>query len=69
MNLDLKNIIVSIGSACSAGVAKSSRTLKAMSFSNKTAKEAIRVSLGQDNSKAEIDQFLKIWQELFNKNK
>ena len=68
ISLDMNNIAVSIGSACSSGVAKSSHVLKAMNIDENTAKTAIRVSLSKDNSKLEIDKFINIWQELYNKN-
>ncbi len=65
MTLDLNNIAVSTGSACSSGVVKSSNTLKNMGINEKTAKQAIRVSLGQENNRQEIDKFIEIWQKLY----
>lgn len=66
--LDMNNIAVSIGSACSSGVSKSSHVLNAMGVDEKLAKSAIRVSLGKENTKQEIDKFLEIWSNLYFKN-
>ena len=58
MQLDQKNIAVSSGSACSANSQSISPVLKAMAIQADLAKAAIRVSLGKDNTEAEIDQFI-----------
>jgi cysteine desulfurase len=65
MIMDLENIAISSGSACSAGVNKISSSLKAMKINDKLAKCAIRISLGFDNNKEQIDKFLQIWQSLY----
>jgi len=65
MIMDLENIAISSGSACSAGVNKISSSLKAMKIDDKLAKCAIRISLGFDNNKEQIDKFLQIWQSLY----
>jgi cysteine desulfurase len=66
--LDMNNVAVSIGSACSSGVSKSSHVLHAMGVDEKLAKSAIRVSLGKDNTKQEVDKFIEIWSNLYFKN-
>ena len=58
MNLDLKGICVSTGSACTAGSVEPSHVLLAMGFSEKRARTAIRFSLGRFTTEAEIDQTL-----------
>ena len=58
MNLDLKGICVSTGSACTAGSVEPSHVLLAMGFSEKRARAAIRFSLGRFTTEAEIDQTL-----------
>lgn len=58
MQLDRKGMAVSSGSACASGNHEPSHVLLAMGYSRETALGAIRVSLGQDNSETEIDQFL-----------
>ena len=68
IHLDLNNIYVSAGSTCSLGVLSQSRTLQAMKVSSDFIDCVIRISLGSNNNKKEIDQFLKIWQEIYKKN-
>ena len=58
MNLDLANIMVSSGSACSSGSVKPSHVLMAMGYDGDTAGCAIRISLGWDTTPADIDAFL-----------
>ncbi len=65
MIMDLENIAISSGSACSSGVNKISSSLKAMQIDDKLAKCAVRISLGLDNNKEQIDKFLQIWQSLY----
>ncbi len=58
MNLDLKNIYVSTGSACTAGSVESSHVLLAMGLSEKMVRSTIRFSLGRYTTDAEIDACL-----------
>lgn len=58
MNLDLKNIYVSTGSACTAGSVEPSHVLLAMGLSDKLARAAIRFSLGRFTTEPEIDYVL-----------
>ena len=58
MQLDRKGIGVSSGSACASGKGEPSHVLLGMGIPRETAKGAIRVSLGKDNTEAEVDQFL-----------
>ncbi len=55
MNLDLKNIYVSTGSACTAGSVEPSHVLLAMGLEEKLARAAIRFSLGRFTTEAEIE--------------
>ncbi len=55
MNLDLKNIFVSTGSACTAGSVEPSHVLLAMGISEVLARAAIRFTLGRFTSDKEID--------------
>ena len=55
LKLDEKGICVSSGSACSEGNAKPSHVLKAIGLSKKKKKSAIRVTLGEENTKEDID--------------
>jgi cysteine desulfurase len=61
MALDLAGIAISAGSACSSGKVRPSHVISAMGFDAATAGSAIRVSLGWQNSTADIDQFIAAW--------
>ena len=67
MNLDLMGIAVSSGSACSASSLKPSHVLLAMGRSSKDAFNAIRFSIGYDNTEEEIDYVLKILVDIVKK--
>jgi cysteine desulfurase len=64
MQFDLEGIAISSGSACSSARITESRILSAMDIDKKIAKEAIRVSLGKENSKKEVDRFIEVWKKL-----
>jgi cysteine desulfurase len=67
INFDLHGICVSAGSACSSGAAAESRILRAMNVEPAFSTSAIRVSLGVENTKDEIEKFIKIWGEFYQK--
>jgi cysteine desulfurase len=54
MNLDLENIAISSGAACSSGSVEISHVLKAMNVSEEIAKSAIRISFGESNTKEQL---------------
>ncbi len=58
VNLDLKNIFVSTGSACTAGSIEPSHVLLAMGLPDKMARAAVRFSLGRFTTQNEIDYVL-----------
>ncbi len=58
MQLDTKGIAVSSGSACSSGGGEASHVLMAMGVDESLAKSAIRISLGQSNTVADVNKFL-----------
>ena len=58
MNLDLKNIYASTGSACTAGSVEPSHVLIAMGLSENLARAAIRFSLGRFTTGDEIEYAL-----------
>jgi cysteine desulfurase len=64
MALDRKGIAVSSGSACSSGKGEPSHVLLGMGLSRDVAFQAIRVSLGKDNTVAEVDRFLEVLGQL-----
>jgi cysteine desulfurase len=59
--LDQKGICVSSGAACSSGKVEPSHVLKAMQVDEKYIHSAIRVSLGWDSNKEQIETFFNIW--------
>lgn len=67
MNLDLNNIMVSSGSACSSGTVKPSHVLMAMGFDSETANCAIRISMGWQTTLTDIELFLKKYIPIINK--
>ena len=61
ITLDQKGICVSSGAACSSGKVEPSHVLKAMQVDEKYIHSAIRVSLGWDSTKEQIETFFNIW--------
>jgi len=58
MNLDQMGLAVSSGSACATGEVEPSHVLLSMGVSPERAREAIRVSLGKESRRDEIDSFI-----------
>lgn len=58
VNMDLKSICVSTGSACTAGSVEPSHVLLAMGMDESFARAAIRFSLGRFTTGAEVDYVL-----------
>lgn len=59
LNLDLKGIAASSGSACTSGSLEPSHVLSAMGVEPATAQGSVRFSLGSENTEAEIDIVIK----------
>lgn len=64
LNLDLKGIAVSTGSACTSGSLEPSHVLKAMRVDPAVAQGSIRFSLGKDNTEEDIDYVLEVLPEI-----
>ena len=64
MRFDMGGIAVSQGSACSSGTMKTSRVLEAMHIEPEVAENTIRVSLGWNTTRAEVERFCEVWLEM-----
>ncbi len=69
MQMDLAGFAISAGSACSSGKVKASRVLLSMGHDASEAASAIRVSLGPQTTKAEVDAFAAAWITAHNKHR
>lgn len=58
MNLDLRGISISTGSACSSGSIQPSPVLLALGLDEVRAREAVRISLGPDTTLADIERIV-----------
>jgi cysteine desulfurase len=58
LNLDMKGVAVSTGSACTSGSLEPSHVLMALGLPPATAQGAIRFSLGRSNTEADVDYIL-----------
>ena len=62
--LDLAGIGVSAGAACSSGKVRPSHVLSAMGVSPDAARSTIRISLGPQNTEAEVERLIEAWRAL-----
>lgn len=69
MQMDLAGFAVSAGSACSSGKVRASRVLQAMGFDDETSASAIRVSIGPETTKDDVQRFAKAWRAQLEKFK
>ena len=67
MRFDMAGIAVSQGSACSSGTMKTSRVLEAMQVEPDIAERTIRVSVGWNTTRNEVERFCETWLELARK--
>ena len=65
MQLDLKGIAVSAGSACSSGKVSESTVLRAMGYDSGVASSAIRASIGSTTTEQDIARFVDVWGALY----
>jgi cysteine desulfurase len=62
--LDLQDVAVSSGSACSSGKVGQSHVLKAMGVEDHLARGALRISFGWNTTQQDITQFLERWRKV-----
>jgi len=67
VNLDMKGMAVSSGSACSSGAVKPSDVLKAMHMSNQNNISTLRISFGKGNTIEEVNMLIDTLAEIINK--
>jgi cysteine desulfurase len=60
LNLDLMGIAASSGSACTSGSLEPSHVLMAMGFPHEVAHGSLRLTLGRENTEADIDYVLEV---------
>ena len=65
MALDLAGVYISAGAACSSGKVQRSPVLTAMGVPGDEAASAIRVSLGWNSQRADIERLIEAWQSLY----
>lgn len=67
--LDMNGFVVSAGSACHAGDSKPSHVLKAIGLSDTDASCSIRITLGEQNTREEIDAFIECLKNIIDMHK
>jgi cysteine desulfurase len=65
MALDLAGVCVSAGAACSSGKVRRSAVLSAMGVDAARAETAIRISLGWNTERGDIDRLIAAWRDLY----
>ena len=65
MALDLANVCVSAGAACSSGKVQRSAVLSAMGIEDAEAATAIRISCGWDTESDDIERLIAAWRDLY----
>jgi len=61
MQMDIAGFAISAGSACSSGTVKANKTLIAMGYEKNLADCGIRVSIGVETTKSQVQSFVKEW--------
>ncbi|WP_404404329.1 cysteine desulfurase family protein [Jeotgalibacillus malaysiensis] len=59
-----REIFITTSSACSSKMNKRSHVLTACAFSDRDIRGAVRISLGADQQTEDIQEFIRIWQEV-----
>ena len=68
IGLDLEGFSVSSGTACSSGKISEVIMLKEMEYNDDLAHSSIRVSLGPDTKKSDIEAFIFSWKQLYSRH-
>ncbi len=67
LNLDLRGIAASSGSACTSGSLEPSHVLLAMGLCHEIAHGSLRITIGKSNTREEINYLLEVLPEIVNK--
>jgi len=67
LNLDMKGICASSGSACTSGSLDPSHVLLAIGLPHEIAHGSLRLTLGRDNSQQDVDYVLEVLPKIVNK--
>lgn len=67
LNLDLKGVAASSGSACAAGSTEPSHVLKALGVTPEVAQGALRLTLGEANAEEDVDYVLEVFPAIVEK--
>ena len=67
--MDLEGFSISSGTACSSGKLSEVSLLKEMEYSEDLANCSIRVSLGPNTKKSDIEAFIFSWKQLYSRHK
>lgn len=67
LNLDVKGVSASSGSACTSGSLEPSHVLLALGLPHEMAAGSLRLTLGDDNTQEDVDRVLEILPETVNK--
>lgn len=67
LNLDMKGICTSTGSACSSGSTNPSHVLLAIGLPNNVAKGSLRITFGKENTKEDVDYLINSLVEIVQK--
>ena len=67
LNLDLKDICASSGSACTSGLLDPSHVLLAIGLPHEIAHGSLRISIGKYNTKKEVDYLIEQLVEIVNR--
>ncbi len=62
---DLKGVSIGSGSACSSGKVAPSHVLEAMGAGAGFSASAVRISLGPETAEADIDRFIAVWRQVY----
>jgi cysteine desulfurase len=67
MQMDIAGFAISAGTACSSGTIKKNKALIAMGYESQFADCAVRVSIGTETTKSQVQSFAKRWAEAHSK--